>query len=101
MSESKSDTPRTDEALSGPHGEKWTGIPDFARQLERELNEATQWRPIDSAPKDREILVWNGDSLKVSKWHPAMGDFPFRAIDGQLYGLLPTQWMPLPKPPTP
>lgn len=35
-----SDTPRTDEILGGPYGAEWTGLPGFARQLERELNAA-------------------------------------------------------------
>lgn len=68
------------------------------------------WRPIESAPRDRTILVWNGD-VCVAAWCdcgkvwmatveglPAHGpvsyDDPIH-LDGV------THWMPLPEPPEP
>jgi len=50
-------TPRTEEALidnSDLHDQGWGKSEmvhaDFARQLERELTEVTEWRGIESAP---------------------------------------------------
>lgn len=59
-----------------------------------------EWQPIESAPKDREVLLYfpasrpmsgrgigHGEMMRVG----ALRAFPFRA---------PTHWIPLPPPPT-
>lgn len=55
---------------------------------------AASWQSIATAPKDGEILVWDGTSIRIAahayddRWQP----------DG-LPSFVPTHWMPLPPPP--
>ena len=71
------------------------------------------WLPIETAPKDREILVWFSDLFKgmadVAKWEPdtyAKKPRPYwQGSKERMLGILayrhgnPTHWMPLPQPP--
>lgn len=64
-----------------------------------------KWQPIETAPKDRPILLWgkfwnNQDTFKhpmIGAWHAhddrwtILGEFRF--------AVRPTRWMPLPAPP--
>lgn len=115
-----SDTPRTDKAetafdywankdfeasFRGSHLDSDDPEPldgfEIARQLERELNEATRWRPIENAPKDGTAvlaLLPNSDMPVVvrwdTRWAACWDECPLSGLD------TPTHWMPLPKPPT-
>lgn len=66
--------------------------------LEFECTELNQWQTIESAPKDREILVYAPAYqdlrflISVCKWHESAGF----CIDELRQ---PTHWMELPKPP--
>lgn len=59
--------------------------------------EATQWRTIDSAPKDEleAIILWNGKKVTVgARWEGGFADWLHDYMEPQ-----PTHWMPLPTPP--
>lgn len=69
-----------------------------------------EWQPIESAPKDREILLWEGDSdcavvgrhnpSYTEEWHATVhGEFaPWSDFDRPpIFNA--THWMPLPDPP--
>lgn len=62
--------------------------------LLEEIVKSRAWQPIATAPRDKEILVWDGASVYVAahayddRWQP----------DG-LPSFVPTHWMPLPPPP--
>lgn len=70
---------------------------------EREaLLAATQWRPIETAPKDEEILVWNKE-MKSRAWTVIWSDEYGAFVSSQTHFLFKgdfTHWMPLPKPPS-
>jgi hypothetical protein len=66
--------------------------PEFVAQL-------NQWRPIESAPRDRRhILAWFPECLCTFSvvWHE--GDWHFAGA-GLVYHGKPTHWQPLPEPP--
>lgn len=71
---------------------------DLLRVLINECKELNQWQTIESAPKDREILVYAPAYqdlrflISVCKWHESAGF----CIDELRQ---PTHWMELPKPP--
>lgn len=71
---------------------------DLLRVLINECKELNQWQPIESAPKDREILVYAPAYqdlrflISVCKWNESAGF----CIDELRQ---PTHWMELPKPP--
>lgn len=71
------------------------------------------WKPIETAPKDRDILLWNGDEYCIGWWETAKEfNEPFNdwckgdagAGTGYDCGFdrvhNPTHWMPLPPAPT-
>ena len=59
------------------------------------------WQPIETAPKDQEILVWTeDDGAFVAFWWPVRKCWRWTSYD--LHGdelLHPTHWMPIPDPP--
>jgi hypothetical protein len=72
-----------------------------------------EWQPIETAPKDRNILVCEADG-KVSVASHTLQHFPrakpswvgmcrdefvFDEAEGMIW-FEPTHWMPLPEPPT-
>ena len=65
--------------------------------------EKMRWRPIESAPRDEDILVTNGTAVGEAHWYE-QGFFwahchPTDSYDGMVW--LPTHWMPLPQPSAP
>ena len=73
---------------------------DFARQLERELNDARNWNPIETAPKtDRILLCLGGQDWAIGSWNKDSFDGPEWQNDGLepvAFIVQPTHWMPLP-----
>lgn len=70
----------------------------------------TEWQPIESAPKDRPILVWGppeDDSPKqiraqcvVAFWCACLSEWHLADADEEPTWIGITHWMPLPDPPT-
>lgn len=77
----------------------------------------TEWQPIETAPRDGTIIdVWLGDAdssdldfycqsrtcKRSANWHWSHGKFrPFTGSNVPLTTFVePTNWMPLPSPPT-
>jgi hypothetical protein len=67
-----------------------------------------EWQPIETAPKDREILLYGGDihegfwdELDFNEFSgtPIMG-WNFGTADIDPTNFEPTHWMPLPRPPS-
>lgn len=62
----------------------------------------SEWQPIETAPKDGDILVWgpHGHGHMVVFWGTSSGpEFPWGTLDGTAYPEVFTYWMPLPEPP--
>lgn len=60
------------------------------------------WQPIETAPRDRWILVWGPDSnVRDAAWCNVPGKFTgwVESLKEPL-PIKPTHWMPLPAPPT-
>lgn len=58
------------------------------------------WQPIETAPKDRNILTWNGTGHAISWW--MIGLNMWNAAGHSLDYVeehQPTHWLPLPDPP--
>ncbi len=87
----------------------------IAATLATELRDALQWQPIDTAPKDKAVLISNGRYVLKAYWNedPAIWSFSgpedsspcwtvFEAEDyyysWHLNNNPPTHWMPLPEP---
>jgi len=85
-----------------------------------EITKMTEWQPIETAPKDRPILVYGnkekGDQAEFSQriavavyhseMHYTYGDRPMFVYaphrvesDGPDRCICPSHWMPLPEPP--
>lgn len=62
----------------------------------------SEWQPIETAPKDKWILVWcsNVKSCFVAMWNGEVEDFVGEAHDLYIDSIDATHWMPLPEPPT-
>ncbi len=61
-----------------------------------------EWQPIETAPKDRRILLWNGDFIASGAYEGGVidGFIMHRDVDDDWSIDEPTHWMPLPAPPT-
>lgn len=65
------------------------------------------WQPIETAPKDRELLIWRGRPC-IARWDDQRYHKTPRPFwnDYGVFGVVwmrdnpPTHWMPLPEPPT-
>jgi hypothetical protein len=58
--------------------------------------QATSWREIESAPKDRTILLWDSRwGLQFGEWAESLKAW----VDSDAEVTTPTHWMPLPAPP--
>ena len=64
---------------------------------------ATEWRPIETAPKDGTlILSWNGEWIEIAMWQRPNAINPpmWRGAHcGVSHISQPTHWLPLPQPP--
>ena len=65
--------------------------------------EASEWEKIETAPKDRSVLVWTGKNMYCAIWvknfHTDNEAWMIaRTDDGELL-VVPTHWQELPKPP--
>ena len=97
---------------------KKISIEKYSATIREALHQAHEqrWRPIDSAPKDKEILVFNGENAFPAMWrepeeyrdYGEEGGWCEARYDhgGMLYEGVdvvekqPTHWMPLPPAPT-
>jgi hypothetical protein len=65
-------------------------------------DKSANWRPIKTAPLDREILIYDRGQIVVARWYwigaATMGDWRGTYGDGDAVWT-PTHWMPLPTPP--
>lgn len=87
-------------------------IAELEAEVQR-LREQTQWRPIETAPKDKPLLLgrfWRNalwDKNEPSVFFQWTGSWEDRSLDKsgcssdwtEYHGLQPTHWMPLPQPP--
>ena len=68
------------------------------------LRDADGWQPIESAPRDRPVIVTNGEAVGEARYLESDGGWwwagyhPTDAADGYVWQ--PTHWRPLPAPPT-
>lgn len=68
----------------------------------------TEWQPIETAPKDRMIIVANDDYFGAASpmsdgrwfmWNSFFTAFRPGRYDVNPNAITPTHWMPLPEPP--
>lgn len=70
-----------------------------------ECQELNQWQPIESAPKDRQILTWSKeDGQNVTYWSTSLwvekgGSWIIYESRSDTWILYPTHWMELPPEP--
>ena len=62
------------------------------------------WFPIETAPKNVPVLVFDGHAISVAercigRWYALVGDVPVWREDRSMAIVEPTCWMPLPDPP--
>ena len=69
------------------------------RGKEAAINGTSAWKPIETAPKDRSLLLYHHrDGEFVGKWfHDTRGRWVIAGGDGS--ALSPSYWCPLPEPP--
>ena len=64
---------------------------------------ALEWRPIETAPRDRDVLVTNDTAVGEARYHEDHDGWwwanthPTDYVDGKVWQ--PTHWQPLPAPP--
>ena len=68
------------------------------------LGAFSRWSPIETAPKNVPVLVFDGHAISVAerclgRWYALVSDEPVRQEDGSMAVVEPTCWMPLPNPP--
>lgn len=83
--------------------------PDALRPLWEEMN--SSWQPIETCPKETEVLVWFGPQVGVKSaeytdlygddiWFWCVNDCKFDPHPVRRFcSPYPTHWMPLPEPP--
>jgi hypothetical protein len=94
----KSDLPQVYGSIEGFIGY------DFVQATEEEalkLRLFAPWQPIETAPKDREVLLlMPSGEQRVGKWSTDSLRGNWQTADGlDLFYDPPTHWMPLPEPP--
>ena len=64
-------------------------------------SEMSEWQPIETAPKDADILGWNGKSMTTVRWVWFPGYWALSEAGGYTEDdeWEPAHWMPLPEPP--
>lgn len=82
-----------------------------AKDIEiQKLRAASNWQPIETAPKQRVVLLWALTDEETGNWKMATGFWMpgYRDEPGEWewdgrrlkpYDVQPTHWMPLPEPP--
>jgi hypothetical protein len=76
-------------------------MPSFSESVCQELAALLNpWRPIETAPKDRPILVANSRGVREAQW--VVNDAPGERSEWSSwpFGYAPTRWLPLPAPPS-
>ncbi len=74
----------------------------LARSLLKELREAKEWKPIETAPKDgSHVLLYRPEIQFVGYYGGANSGWRISAPDLPAMWPLPTHWMQLPDPPAP
>ena len=53
------------------------------------------WKHINSAPKDKEVLVWDGQGRHIAKWNEMLSEW---IVSGHL-NCHATHWRGVPPPP--
>lgn len=66
------------------------------QQRIEELEKRGEWQPMDTAPKDRPIIISDGETVASGWWYTG-GEVPDRWMPLNT----PTHWMPLPAAPSP
>lgn len=57
----------------------------------------TEWRSIETAPKDRWILIWAaGSNVRDVAWYNFSGKHGWSEDGRSIINIEPTHWMPLP-----
>lgn len=70
----------------------------------RAENEARRWKPIETAPHDKRILIWSGQEIYAAHWgqNPITGDEAWIVAewgdDGDQALVKPTHWQLAPEP---
>lgn len=69
--------------------------------MSNQTGQPREWQPIETAPKDCGILIWNGDFRTIGLWNTVLGQFVDCCETSGSVDFLddPTHWMPLPPPP--
>ena len=67
------------------------------QQGETMSNNFDGWKHINTAPKDREILVWDGRFREIVSWEQGLFIGGFVNSDGRV--IHPTHWRGCPAPP--
>lgn len=68
---------------------------------ERQRTGASDWQPIETAPKDKWVLIWdpNAECVRVAMWEDSVADFVGANMDWYSDAIDASHWMPLPEPP--
>ena len=59
------------------------------------------WQPIDTAPKDRQLLMWEPfePMICLGRWNDEDGEWSRCESNGTRFWKQPTHWMEAPEPP--
>lgn len=72
-------------------------VKPFAR--DEEPTSANEWQPIETAPRDKAVLLFGDGKFEVAIWF--FGDWGTAgSVLGDRIGFHPAHWMPLPEPPS-
>ncbi|KGQ19944.1 hypothetical protein LF41_2451 [Lysobacter dokdonensis DS-58] len=58
-----------------------------------------EWQPIETAPKDAVVMVWNGDFITMGRYWSQRKCWIDYADEGDEFTDPPTHWQPLPQAP--
>lgn len=79
----------------------YTGLATRTREWAARIESQArgEWLPIESAPKDRVVILWNADFITLGRWWEARKCWIDYADDGAEFNDDPTHWQPLPPAP--